>query len=195
MKTIFTISGYDRFGQPIEFGYEHMIVFSDYSNENPKSSHMMKLDPHKVVNGLTREAAVSSQHDFYTIHLAGVKSFIGMMKDWKQYLDEKKSSRERYQQKYPYQYIQDQFKSNNSCILDNGYTIAFSDINLDHTNDILLIHEYIAQSFREFMQQGKHHLFVRTKAKNGTRSNKQQLFESSEMISLYTQEKENSIPT
>jgi hypothetical protein len=96
MKVIFTVSGYDRFGQPIEFGYEHMVVFSDYSNENPRSSHMMKLDPHKVVNGLTREAGVSSQREFYSLHLAGVKSFVMMMQEREIYLEKNREKKLPY---------------------------------------------------------------------------------------------------
>jgi hypothetical protein len=108
-----------------------------------------------------------------------------MMKERKDYLFYAKELKIPFKGKYPYAYIKDQFTRNNHFCLDTKEVIEFSEINFSRTDDILLVQRYIAQSFREFVQQGKHHLFVRTKERQGNYTDKNQLLDHTRFGDIY----------
>ncbi len=162
MKVVYTISGNDGNGNPITFFYEHMLVFSDYSNEHPSASHTMKLDPWKIVTSVSRDMYSSSQSEYYRLSFAWVRSYVAEAKLQKVFLENPKNKEMLYKNIYPYTYIQQEYNRNQAYTLDEEKKLSFVDLNLDDPKHIALIHTYLAEWYKESLEQKQLHMFVRT---------------------------------
>jgi hypothetical protein len=161
MKMIYMIQWIDRYWTKTSFWYEHMVVFSDYSNEHPDASHTAKLDPFKVIRAINKDMAYSSQREYYNIMAAGFKDLVKEQKSQKQYLEQYKENKSQlYINQYPYNYVQEQFTCNDILTLWNEKYLL-SDIDVDSKEDQKILHKYIAQAYQDFCKESKFQLIIR----------------------------------